>query len=74
MPSINRVRFASLNISIIVLLLLVFTTHSNGQTTQSTTDKMTPSGIQPGAPAGSYRRLSRPRHRMSVGPTRLEFP
>ena len=56
MPSIDRVRFASQNISIIVsvLLLLFLSTHSSGQTTQTTTDKMTPSGMTPGAPAGSY--------------------
>jgi RHS repeat-associated protein len=57
MPSTHRVRFASQNVSIMVsalLLLLFLSTHSSGQTTQTTTDKMTPSGITPGAPAGSY--------------------
>ena len=51
MLSANRVRFASQNVSIIVatLLLLCFSTHSKGQSTQSTTDKMTPSGMAPGA-------------------------
>lgn len=55
MPS--NIRFALHNFSIIVsavLLLLVLSTHTSGQTTRSTTDKMTPSGITPGAPAGSY--------------------
>jgi hypothetical protein len=51
MPFTHRVRFASQNVSIIVaaLLLLFLSTDSSGQTTQTTTDKMTPSGITPGA-------------------------
>jgi RHS repeat-associated protein len=57
MPSTHRIRFAPQSVSIILsafFLLLFLSTHSTGQTTQSTTDKMTPSGITPGAPAGSY--------------------
>ena len=56
MSSTHRVRFASQHVSIVVsaLVLLFLSTHSSGQTTQSTTDKMTPSGLTPGAPAGSY--------------------
>ena len=57
MSSTHPVRFASQHVSIVVsalVLLLFLSTHSSGQTTQSTTDKMTPSGITPGAPAGSY--------------------
>ncbi|HWF90602.1 MAG TPA: hypothetical protein VN659_17275, partial [Pyrinomonadaceae bacterium] len=53
MSSTHRLRFTTIIVSA-VLLLLTLSTHSVGQTTQSTTDKMTPSGIQPGAPAGSY--------------------
>jgi len=52
-----RFRFSSQKVSIIVsaiLLMLSLSTHSSGQNTQTTTDKMTPSGIAPGAPAGSY--------------------
>lgn len=57
MPSTPCVRFASYNFGIIVsalVLLLFLSTASSGQTTLTTTDKMTPSGIAPGAPAGSY--------------------
>jgi len=57
MPFIHGVRFASQNFSTIVsavLLLLFISTYSSGQSSLTTTDKMTPSGIAPGAPAGSY--------------------
>ena len=52
---VTKSSFATLNpLRTALLLLLLLSTTGSGQTSQTTTDKMTPSGITPGAPAGSY--------------------